>query len=64
MTSTNLRNEKLEVLPMRYETFFLFISHVNVALVSQSNTNVQLASNSALVGNWVQQGNSSTVTQH
>lgn len=64
MTSPNLRNEKLEVLPARYETFFLYISHVNVALVSQSNTNVQYTGLSALVGNAVQQGNSSNVSQH
>ena len=63
MTATSLRNEKLEVLPMRYETFFLFVRHVNVALVSQSNTNVQAVSDSAFVSNWAVQGNSSSITQ-
>jgi hypothetical protein len=64
MTSINLRNEKLEVLPKRYETAFVYVSHVNVAAVYQSNTNVQLSSGSAFTGNWVLQANSSTISQH
>jgi len=49
---------------MRYETSFIFVRGVNFALVSQSNTNVQLTDTSLGIFNMASQGNSSTVMQH
>ena len=64
MEKRELQTERLTALPMRYETSFIFVRGVNFALVSQSNTNVQLTDTSLGIFNMASQGNSSTVMQH
>jgi hypothetical protein len=59
-----LRSERLTALPMRYETAFIFVHGVNVALVSQSNTNLQLTEGSFGTFNAAAQSNSSGIWQH
>ena len=64
MEKRDLRTERLAALPMRYETSFIFVHGVNIALVSQSNTNVQLTTTSLGAFNLASQGNLSSVSQH
>lgn len=64
MEKRDLRTERLTTLPMRYETSFIFVHGVNIALVGQSNTNVQLTGGSLGTFNLASQGNSSGIWQH